>query len=314
MGVDVVKQVFHLIPTYGVATLTREEWTRRPGTPPAVKGLVWFTDGSRTSEGTGAGVYGQSANRRLSISLVNMPVFQADVHAILVCDHEIEYQDDPEKYISICSDSQTAMKALQAAKTTSPLVRQCQQALIDMSTRHAVGLYWVPEHAGVRGNEIADKLARSGPVQRFVTPEPFLGVSRQNVRRKMKRWMEKQHLALWHGPCSTQRQARELIFGPNLARGARLLSFNRTQSRVVVGLLTGYNTLRRHLYIMGLSNNPICRKSGTEEETSFHILCECEALASLRYTYLGSFFLDPEAIRALGMRAIWNFAKGTGLL
>jgi hypothetical protein len=65
---------------------------------------------------------------------------------------------------------------------------------------------------------------------------------------------------------------------------------------------------------MGLCNNPICRKRGTEEETSVHILCECEAVASLRHAYLGSFFLDPENIRALVKGAIWNFAKGTGLL
>ena len=73
--------------------------------------------------------------------------------------------------------------------------------------------------------------------------------------------------------CLGRSQARELISGPNLATGARLLSFNRTQSRVVIGLLTGHNTLRRHLYVMGLSNNPICRKCGTEKETSVHILC-----------------------------------------
>jgi hypothetical protein len=52
---------------------------------------------------------------------------------------------------------------------------------------------------------------------------------------------------------------------------------------------------------MGLCNNPMCRKCGTEEETSVHILCECEALTSLRHAYLGSFFLDPEDIRELGM-------------
>ena len=92
------------------------------------------------------------------------------------------------------------------------------------------------------------------------------------------------------------------------------MSFNRTQSRVVIGLLTGHNTLRRHLYVMGLSNNPTCRKCGTEEEISVHILCECEALASLRYTHLGSFFLDPEDIRKLIIGAIWSFAKGTGLV
>jgi len=33
--------------------VTREEWTRGPGTPPVVKGLVWFTDGSRMTKGLG---------------------------------------------------------------------------------------------------------------------------------------------------------------------------------------------------------------------------------------------------------------------
>ena len=126
--------------------------------------------------------------------------------------------------------------------------------------------------------------------------------------------MRNQHLALWRGPCSAQRQARELISSPDLATGARLLSFNRTQTRAVIGLLTGHNTLRRHLHVMWLNDNPTCRKCGTEEETSVHILCECKALASLRHTYLGSFFLDPEDIRVLGMGAIWNFVKGIGLL
>jgi hypothetical protein len=66
---------------------------------------------------------------------------------------------------------------------------------------------------------------------------------------KIKFWMANQHLVLWHGPCSAQRQAWELISGPDLATKAWLLSFNKTQSRVVIDLLTGHNTLRRHLYI-----------------------------------------------------------------
>ena len=94
--------------------------------------------------------------------------------------------------------------------------------------------------------------------------------------------MENQRLVLCRGPCSIHRQAAELTSGPDLATRARLLSSNTTQSRVVIDLLTGHNTLGRHLYIMGLSNNPIFRKCGTEEETSVHVVCECEDLSSLR--------------------------------
>jgi len=109
-------------------------------------------------------------------------------------------------------------------------------------------------------------------------------------------------------------EARKLILGPSRATKAQFLSFNSTQSRVITGLLTGHSTLRRHLYIMGLSSNPTCRKCGTEEETSVHILCECEALASLRHAYMGSFFLHPEDVMNISMGCIWKFGKGTGLL
>jgi hypothetical protein len=66
--------------------------------------------------------------------------------------------------------------------------------------------------------------------------------------------------------------------------------------------------------VMGLSNDPTCRKCGTEEETSVHVLCECEAFASLRHRYLGYSFLNPEDIGVPGVGAVWNFAKGMRLL
>ena len=72
-----------------------------------------------------------------------------------------------------------------------------------------------------------------------------------------------------------------------------LLSSNRTQSRLVIALLTGHSTLRRHLQLIGLTNIPLCRRCGAECETSAHTLCECEALTSPRHVYLGSFSLDP---------------------
>ena len=70
---------------------------------------------------------------------------------------------------------------------------------------------------------------------------------------------------------------------------------------------TGHNTLRRHLHLLWLTNSPLCRRCGAEEETSTHILCECAALAALRHVYLGSFFLDSKGIKSFSLGAICNF-------
>jgi len=48
----------------------------------------------------------------------------------------------------------------------------------------------------------------------------------------------------------------------------------------VVNELTGHNT-RRHLYIMGLIDSHLGTRCGAEDDTSAHVLCLREALATL---------------------------------
>jgi hypothetical protein len=167
--------------------------------------------------------------------------------------------------------------------------------------------------ARVQGNEIADDEARNGFALKFVGLEPALGVSRQDIRRRIRRWLVNQRWVWCRGLGDTQRQPRELISGPRLGAMVMFLSFNRTQSRAVTGLLTGHNTLRRHLHLMGLSDSSLCRRCGAEDEASAHILCECETLATQRHAYQGSYFLEPEDIKSINLGAIWNFSKVIGL-
>jgi hypothetical protein len=170
------------------------------------------------------------------------------VYAILACVYEVQSQNRPEKYMSIRSDSLAALKALRAVRT-SPLVHLCQRVLNDISTRHAVDLFWVPGHAGIWGNEIADGFARGCSALSIFGPEPALGVSRRDLQERLGRWLANQHGALWRGLGDTQRQARAFISGPSLGTRAKFMTLSRIQSRVVTGLLTGHNTLRRHLYL-----------------------------------------------------------------
>ena len=80
MEVDGMRPAFIFEPEYMVTMLTREECTRRPGTPVVVKGLVWCTDGTRMKEGTRAGVCGQSVGKRLNISLARYAtVFRTEI-------------------------------------------------------------------------------------------------------------------------------------------------------------------------------------------------------------------------------------------
>ena len=87
-------------------------------------------------KGNGTGVCGHSVDIKLRIFLGKYSIaFQAEIYTILACVHETEH-------VSICCDSQAALRALQAAKTKSPLVRRCRKALIDICTG-TLGLYWV---------------------------------------------------------------------------------------------------------------------------------------------------------------------------
>jgi hypothetical protein len=91
---------------------------------------------------------------------------------------------------------------------------------------------------------------------------------------------------------------------PNPVAKTRLLVFNVMQSRVVTDLLSGHNTLRRHLYIVELIDSPL--RCGAEKETSDRVSCEFEDLATLILN-LDSVFLDLECVRSL--RGVWNFIR-----
>ena len=102
--------------------------------------------------------------------------------------------------------------------------------------------------------------------------------------------MDNQHLARWQGLKSTQTQAQELISGPSPTAKTKLLSFNKTQSRVVTSLLTRQNTLRRHFHLMGLTNSPLCRRCREQDESSADVLCEFKSFGFAQICISGLLF------------------------
>jgi hypothetical protein len=98
---------------------------------------LWFQD----KKGIGAGVYCHETRRELSFSLGQYTtVFQAEVHAIKACAVENLDREYKKRNSYILSESHAAIKALGKYHSTSKLVSDCQQSLIQLARHDRVQL------------------------------------------------------------------------------------------------------------------------------------------------------------------------------
>ena len=71
-------------------------------------------------------------------------------------------------------DNQAAIKALIRCTVTSITVLNCIRNLNQLGKQNHVSITWIPGHAGVHGNEVADYVAKSGSKSKVHGPEPFV--------------------------------------------------------------------------------------------------------------------------------------------
>ncbi|KAJ8917627.1 hypothetical protein NQ315_000110 [Exocentrus adspersus] len=135
---------------YNILLPGRDEWERN-----RIELLradsCWYTNGSKTPEGAGAG---------------------AEIHANEPCGRELEKRSPNCRSTKIFSDSQAALKVLGSYRYTPKSVWNCQQTLIR-----------IPGHVGLKGNEMAARMADS-LARREAASGQLLG-SGQRVRAKV---------------------------------------------------------------------------------------------------------------------------------
>ena len=269
-----------------------------------------FTDGSKTREGAGAGIYAPDWAIQASYNLSNLTdVFQAEAFAVLMAAHNILPPGTTGVRVRIYSDSEALIKALDSPVTTSKIVGECKEYLNRMGPDNRITLVWVPGHAEVEGIERADELAKQGSSTPGIGPEPSIPISKKLCDGIVKDWLRSEHAQRW-GNYKGGMHTKNFLPTPIRKWTKELIGLDRDRIRRVVGAITGHCGLNKHLAKMGIKDSPGC-SCGSVEETGIHILCECPKFSQLRLRLLGGHTIDPREIIKLGPATLDRFLAGT---
>jgi ribonuclease HI len=200
-----------------------------------------YMDGSKSDKegqwGTGAGFAIRTHDQTIIGKWITLchtkTVFMAEVIAITQSLKALQAQVQegiiPQKAtITIYIDSQSSIKALASPYINSKTVKECLQIIKTISSNHIIKFAWVKALAGNIGNELADKLAKTGSRQPRPEhgPEPFDTVQLSFVRKiAFQAALDK-----WQKDWDTKQKARQTkIVCPtiNMAKGKQVANLNR---------------------------------------------------------------------------------------
>ena len=306
------------------------------------QGFRCYTDGSKTRHGVGSGSCAMIHTYILKTRAYGLQdyctVFQAELYAIkrscaLITDilDQPQYTEDPDfKKVLILSDSQAALLALDKIDTDSRLVLEVKEALNALCNRTDVELSWIKAHVNYKGNEMADRLAKTGT--KLMATET-VGPGRTTINGKIT-----QHIySLWNERWQSAKGYRQSkLFMPNVfnrGRGKKSRELSRHDIGILVRNITGHAFLRKHNQIIEhgyhaqtpneitpeflahidnaevdeVSPSPLeevdlnsgryavaCRKcrAHTSVETPYHLIAECEATWKERASHMRTYHMN----------------------
>ena len=88
------------------------------------------------------------------------------------------------------------------------------------------------------------------------------------------------------------RQTKIFFPEPNKGKSEQIMKLDRVMLSTMVQWLTGFTFLNRHEFIVGKLDFNECRYCFLEEETSSHLITDCEVLWQERVDSFRQFFLD----------------------
>ena len=267
-----------------------------PFKPDNDRDINCFTDGSKTDDGAGAGyiIIGKDIKHGGSHSVsIENSVFQTEVLAIKNATDYLLDIGAKDRNIKIQVDNQAAIRALGKYTITSKLVSETKSKINRLAERNSVEIRWVPGHSGILGNNIADGKARIGSKNLGNSMRTKLPLSQAYFKSEIKNWGRKLHQERWDNRNNCRQTG---MFLPNIENKTWKVIRNMSRKNVAKAtqIITGHNTLQRHLSLMFQEETPTCQRCELEPETIEHVIRHCPAYTETRREVLGEFFLKDD--------------------
>ena len=246
-----------------------------------------YTDGSAfkatVNAGSGAIItYPDKETKEISIPCGTFcSNYVAEQEAInnTITDIKSKFDTSPETAtnIVIFTDSISALQALDSEQDTSRETSKMSQLLNKLMNEHPIKvvLQWIPGHTGLRGNELADTLAKQGAS----LPQPDVPVSYETAVQIIKSNLQEEWLNSW-ATNATGRAVFNHMTKPNPKDPINKLQ--REEQSIIFRLRTGHVQLNNHLNRIKKDHPATCQLCLHPNETVEHHLFHCPKLQDLR--------------------------------
>ena len=226
--------------------------------------VFYYTDGSKSDIGVASAFCGPVHKVFRLPSLTS--IFSAELHAILQALKSIKSHETRD--VVICSDSRSALAAINNPISSSILVHEIQLITRAIMQKKEIVFLWVPGHAGIPGNNEADRLAKSGLQIEKITNIPL---TPEEAIRPVKAAIHRKNQVLW----DSETKGRHMhSIKPQIREWSSSFHPSRKREVVLARLRMGH-TYMTHSYLLDSSQNkPECHNCN-KALTIAHVLLEC---------------------------------------
>ena len=235
-----------------------------------------YTDGSKSPEGVGCAFYIRDIKYGESFRInSNSSIFSAEAYAII---QALDYiiSNKTASHVLIFSDSMSCLQAI-SNKTKhlykNPLIFDIFQKLIILARYNIrVSFFWAKGHAGIKGNEQVDMLAKQAITKDITIPglQYYDAISYLKQEAKNKWRVQYAEYAVNNQNFYT-RTNRHLVSNPSIQE----TNLNRCHYTTFIRLTFGHGNFRYLLNKMNLADSPLCTCDSLSVDDLNHWLFSC---------------------------------------